>query len=176
MKDKVEGTPDGAGRPADAPDVATLVNSLRFERAKNEVLLDEVVALEDEIVNRSLADFDEVVSDETREFWREQLLSNRAAATVALNELAEAKAGGSEQGAVGSGGRRPLHNRATARPRFRQGLVAQGAPDPAAGAAGAGSGDERAAKIRNRAHDISRLERVPFSAAFRRAEKELSGQ
>ena len=36
--------------------------------------------------------------------------------------------------------------------------------------------DDRAAKIRNRAHEISKAERVPFSAAFRRAEKELGGK
>lgn len=38
-------------------DVAALANSLRLEREKNEVLLAEVVALEDELVNRQLGDF-----------------------------------------------------------------------------------------------------------------------
>ena len=53
----------------------------------------------------------------------------------------------------------------------------------AVGGGGAGGGavaaaseaDDRAAKIRNRAHEISRAERVPFSAAFSRAERELAG-
>ena len=45
-----------------------------------------------------------------------------------------------------------------------------------AGQTGAGEGDDRAAKIRNRAHEISKAERVPFSTAFRRAEREIGGQ
>ena len=168
MSDKAEGKTDGAGQDGIPADAGELANALKFERAKNKVLLDEVIALEDEIVNRSMEDFDAVVSDETREFWREQLLSNRTAATAALNELARAK------GSAGDGGsgaqRRPLHNRAIARPAgWNPGREVAPRPAP-------GDGDDRAAKIRNRAHEISKNERVPFSAAFRRAEKELGSK
>ena len=149
----------GGESPAD--ECERLANSLRFEQAKNKVLLDEVVALEDEVVNRCMADFDAVVSDETREFWREQLLSNRDAATAALKEMQRCRVSGAD------GSRRPLHNRALARPLL---------PGAAVGGPGAGGdGDDRAAKIRNRAHEISKAERIPFSAAFRRAERELGG-
>jgi hypothetical protein len=164
---------EGAGA---AAEMETLANALRFERAKNKVLLDEVIALEDEMVNRCMADFESVVSEETQGFWREQLLTNRELATSALRELATAKAGGggaaaegSQGGGAGQGGtRRPLHNRAMTRPAARQGYVGQ--------AAAVGETEDRAAKIRNRAHEISRAERVPFSAAFRRAEREVRGQ
>jgi hypothetical protein len=163
-------------------DPVLLANALRFERAKNKVLLDEVIALEDTVVNRCMEDFDAVVSDETREFWREQLLTNRQPAVVALTEMQRAKqpqggAGGRDEGAdqraegggqrADGGQRRPLHNRATARPVVPG---AGGSPNQA------GETDERAAKIRNRAQDISRLERVPFSTAFRRAEKECGSK
>ena len=166
---------EGAGA---AAEMETLANALRFERAKNKVLLDEVIALEDEMVNRCMADFESVVSEETQGFWREQLLTNRELATSALRELATAKAGGggaaaegSQGGGAGQGGtRRPLHNRAMTRPLLRQGYVGQAA------AAAAGETEDRAAKIRNRAHEISRAERVPFSAAFRRAEREVAGK
>ena len=137
--------------------------SLASEQAKNVVLLNEVVALEDEIVNRCMADFDSVVSDESRTYWREQLLTNRKGATVALTELAAAKKAAVP--AVGAA-RPPMHNRTVARP------VA-----PAAVGGGGTGGDVagKAAKIRNRAHEISDAERVPFSTAFRRAEMEIGG-
>ena len=153
--------------------VATLTNALRFERDKNQVLLNEVVALEDELVNRQMADFATVISDATRDFWREQLLSNREAALAALGELAQIKDEGGrlkDEGDGGGGGRngRPLHNRQTVRPAMRRGFVGEGAPaEPGA--------DSLAVKIRNRAHELSKIERIPFSAAFRRAEKEISG-
>ena len=160
----------GAGTVEATAEIERLKNSLRFEKAKNEVLLGEVVALEDEVVNRAMSDFDAVVSDETREFWREQLLTNRDQATAALTELARAK-----QGLAGDGGstRRPLHNRSLARPVAPVALGGGGA----GGGAGVGPSmpDDRAAKIRNRAHEISRAERVPFSAAFRRADREFAG-
>jgi hypothetical protein len=182
MSDEVKGK-DGSGAAVETGDPGLLANALRFERAKNKVLLDEVIALEDEVVNRCMADFDAVVSDETREFWREQLLTNRVMATAALTEMARYQVGSGSgvQGAAGKEstsaeaqvlgervGRRPLHNRALARPVI---------PAVAGGSAAGGSDtDDRAAKIRNRAHEISRAERVPFSAAFRRAEKEMSGK
>ncbi len=142
----------GGGR-----DIETLTNALRFEREKNEVLLNEVVVLEDELVNRQLADFEGVISDETRDFWREQLLSNREAATAALNELQQAKSQGAST-------RRPLHNRQTARP------VPPGQSGRTAEA------DSAAVKIRNRAHELCKAERIPFSTAFKRAEKEICGE
>ena len=136
---------------------------LASERAKNTVLLNEVVALEDEIVNRCMADFAGVVSDESREYWREQLLTNRKGAVVALTELATAKkAVVPAAGAV----RLPMHNRAAARPV---------APAAVGGGGSDVDADGKAAKIRNRAHAISSAEHVPFSAAFRRAEQEFAG-
>ena len=180
MSEKTDGKTDGAagaaGTVVAGAEVERLSNALRFERAKNEVLLGEVIALEDEVVNRCMADFDAVVSDETREFWREQLLSNRDMASAALTELARAK-----QGLVvasGAGGaavtRRPLHNRSLARPMAP--AVVGGGAGGGGGSPGANDADDRAAKIRNRAHEISKAERLPFSAAFSRAERELSGQ
>jgi hypothetical protein len=148
-------------------DPVLLANALRLEQAKNKVLLDEVIALEDVIVNRDMADFDAVVTDESRDFWREQLLTNRAAATVALKELAQAKA---VQPPGPDSVRRPLHNRAISRP-----TPPATAANPAAPATPADS-DDRAASIRNRAAELVKAERIPFSAAFRRAEKEFSGK
>jgi hypothetical protein len=153
---------DGEGGGADGGSEA-LEKVLVLEQAKNKALVAEVIALEDEVVNRVMADFDAVVSDETRGFWRGQILANREVAVLALTELANAKRALVD----GAGGvRRPMHNRAQSRPVV-----------PAVGGGGAAGGetDERAARIRNRAHEISRADRVAFSVAFRRAEMEVAG-
>jgi len=144
-----------------------LANALSFEKAKNQVLLSEVISLEDALVNRQMAEFDAVISDETREFWREQLLANREKAECALGELARLRGDGGRKVEDGGqkpedGGRRPLHNRHTARP-----------VRPEERAAG-GAAEGKAVKIRNRAHELSKTEGIPFSTAFRRAEREIS--
>ena len=178
MSNQVGGKAGGGAQVAitDGSEVQRLTNALRFEKAKNQVLLGEVVALEDAVVNRCMEDFDAVLSDDTREFWREQLLTNREAATTALTELARAKQG---QVAGGTGvevaTRRPLHNRAVARP-VAPAAVGGGGVTTGTGQTGVSDADGSAAKIRNRAHEISKAERVPFSTAFRRAEREVSGQ
>ena len=149
--------------------VDELANSLRFEQEKNQVLLDQVVVLEDELVNRSITEFDDVLSEASRDFWKQQLLANREGALVALGELKAAKlALGRREVAPTDGGgvREPLHNRG--------GKVRQGSPT--GGAVGsAGVVDGVAARIRNRAHELCKSEGVPFSVAFRRAEREIGG-
>lgn len=175
MSDSVEkkkgpaeaGEAKGAGA-----DVEALVNSLRLEREKNEVLLAEVVALEDELVNRQLGDFAGVISEHTKDFWREQLLSNRDAAASALEELREAKLAAEGVKAAGTDTKRPLHNRESARMVTRRGLVGQ---DVVAGA-GDANAESKAVRIRNRAQELCKAERIPFSTAFQRAEKEICGE
>jgi hypothetical protein len=47
---------------------------------------------------------------------------------------------------------------------------------PGQGAGAGAEGDGKAAKIRNRAHEIVAAEKIPFIVAFRRAEREGAGQ
>ena len=179
MLKKIVGVKGGnrpwAGR-VEKMDVKELENALQLEQAKTKLLVDEVIGLEDEIVNRMLGDFEPVVNSDTREYWRGQLLENRAEASKVLESMARLTGGepvGSGQVAVGSGqmavgsARQPLHNRAQARPAPRTvaGEVDQGAADV-----------KRAGLVRNRAQEIARAERIPFSVAFRRAEREVGGQ
>jgi hypothetical protein len=145
-------------------DPAVLANALSFEQAKNKVLLDEVLSLEDALVNRQMVEFDAVISDDTREFWREQLLANREKAETALRELTQVRPEVGGRDSEG-GGRRPLHNRAAAHPAARG---ADGAPT-------GGKAEGQAVKIRNRAHELRKSEGIPFSTAFRRAEQEIVG-
>ncbi len=147
--------------------VADLQNSLRVVEAERDTLKATVKTVEGELLNRDLAEFEGVISDGTKAFWSEQLISNRAGALAALGDLVaqrDAVTRGGE-GGNGKGGeaRKPLHNRATARP------VIPGVGTPA------GETESKAVKIRNRAHEIAKGEKVPFSVAFRRAEREVLG-
>ena len=140
--------------------VERLANALRFEKAKNKILLGEVVELEEDIVNRRLADASGIVTDENRGFWRDQLLTNRAKAEKVLSGMLKKR----DSGVAGSLGRKPMHNRRDSR------IDVAGASVVGAGNAAA---DSKAVQIRNRAHALSKVQGIPFSVAFRRAEKEL---
>jgi hypothetical protein len=144
-------------------EVARVTAELNDLRAQNELLVGETVKFEEEYANRTMAECAAVITDVSRGFWRGQLLENREVATVVLKELMQGQAGGAD--AAGAA-RAPMHNRAVARPVV-----------PAVGGAGGAGGetDERAVKIRNRAHEICKAERVPFVTAFRRAEMEVGG-
>ena len=152
-------------------EIDQLKNDLRLEKAKNEVLVGDVVALEDALVNRDMVDFDSVLSEETKPFWRGQLLANRADALKALTDLVRVKTVGPAGGAgtaCAAGGdtvRRPIHNRETARPALS--VVGGGGASLA--------GEDRAAKVRNRAHELVVARGLAFSAAFRCAEREVAG-
>ncbi len=148
--------------------VTDLQNSLTALQGKHEALVTNLKAVEGELVNRHLADFEGVISEAAKPFWTEQLIQNRAGTLAVLGDLRElagkeeatttpTKAEGKETT------RKPLHNRATARPVPPQGGQT-------------GDGDSKAVKIRNRAHEIVAAEKIPFGVAFRRAEREIIGQ
>jgi hypothetical protein len=156
--------------------VVDLQNSLTAARTELETVKGTLRTVEGELVNRHLAEFEGVISEATKPFWTDQLMKNRDGAVLALGELKEfvgsgkGEAAGKAEGgnlkpeSEGSGQtRKPLHNRATARPVIPG---QSGVPTDT---------DNRAVKIRNRAHEIAKAENVPFSVAFRRAEREVLG-
>jgi hypothetical protein len=124
----------------------------------------KLTVADEAVVAGHLVEFGSVITNDNREFWKGQLLTNRTAALVALKDVLRLKTEGGKAPAAGGTGRTPLHNRATARPV----IPGQGERD--------GEADGKAVKIRNRAHEIAKAEGVPFSAAFRRAETEVVGQ
>ena len=146
--------------------VTDLQNSLKQAQEERDALKGTLTKVEGELVNRHLTDFEGVIGDGSKAFWSAQLLANREAALTALGDLKKGVEGrGSGEETRGeSSTRKPLHNRATARP-----------VPPGQGAQGA-EADGKAVKIRNRAHELAKAEGVPFSVAFRRAEKEVMGQ
>jgi hypothetical protein len=159
--------------------VKSLEEALAMEKAKNEVLMEQVLKSENSLAEKDVEGFADVIPNEDREFWRGQLMENREAAVGVLNRMRErAHPGEKPEGAAGSGqggpsasagpstssGRaapKPLHNRETA-PRPSS---TQGAP--------AGSPTDKAAKIRNRAQEIARRDGCSFTVAFRSAEQEF---
>ncbi len=151
--------------------VTDLQNSLRDLQTKHDALAANLKTVEGELVNRHLAEFEGLISDGSKAFWAGQLVLNRTGALVALNDLRELAGketptpDPAKEGTGNAGARKPLHNRATARPV---------PPGDATGAQA--EGESKAMKIRNRAHEIVKAEGVPFSLAFRRAEREVCGQ
>ncbi len=158
--------------------VTELQNSLSVLQTKHDSLVVSLKTVEGELVNRHMADFEGVISEGAKPFWTEQLMQNRSGALAALGDLREmagktATTADSSKEVPKEGGRKPLHNRATARP----------APPHSTGSGQAGQGDQtgaegdsKAVRIRNRAHEITKAEKIPFGVAFRRAEREIIGQ
>jgi hypothetical protein len=150
-----------------------LQNSLTQAQEERDVLKGTLKTVEGELVNRHLAEFEGVVTEKTKGFWTEQLISNRAGALTALTELATLRDAGSGETAGGKREevpqtKKPLHNRGAVKV-VPPGIGGDGP------STGSGSADGRAVKIRNRAQEISAAEKVPFGVAFRRAERELAG-
>jgi phage I-like protein len=144
--------------------VSELQNSLKLASDERDSLKLELKGLNDDLVNRHLAEFEGLISEATKPFWAGQLMTNRETALAALREVAALRLVETPKETPaedGKANRKPLHNRAAARPVV---------PGPGASASVT---DSRAVKIRNRAHEIARGDKVAFSVAFRRAEKEI---
>jgi hypothetical protein len=177
MGEEVEKVESGAG-PDDR--VKSLEEALATEKAKNEVLMEQILKSENSLAEKDVEGLADVIPNEDRGFWRGQFHENREAAVGILNRMRErvtpaAKTEADAAAAAvppvapsaGSGQAvpKPLHNRETA-PRPGSGQ---------ANPAGAAGGGDRAAKLRNRAQEIARKDGCSFTVAFRAAENELGG-
>ena len=150
--------------------VTELQNSLSALQTKHDGVVATLKTVEDELVNRHLADFEGLINEGSKPFWAQQLIQNRVGALAVLGDLREmagnaASAVDTVKGGNKESTKKPLHNRATARP----------VPPSQGGQTGA-DGDSKAMKIRNRAQEIAVAEKIPFIVAFRRAEREVVGQ
>lgn len=172
-----EGAPRGPIDPAqiksmlNLPETATdlelvtaLIELISNHQQKYDALLSDTVAMEHKVANRDLADFADVIipTDAAQDFWRNQLLANREQTISILTGLrAAAKPAAAAPAAPAP--RVPLRNRLVDQPRSLGELTGGPIPDVA-----------RAVAIRNRAHDLRKAERLPWSEAFARAEKEMN--
>ncbi len=151
--------------------VKSLEEALSLEKAKNEVLMEQILKSENTLAEKDVEGFADVIPNEDRGFWRGQFLENREAAVGILNRMRErvTAAAKTEAAAVAAAVPpvavppvampKPLHNRETA-------------PRPSAGAPAASPAD-KATKIRNRAQEIARRDGCSFTVAFRAAENEM---
>ena len=148
--------------------VKSLEEALSLEKAKNEVLMEQVLKSENTLAEKDLEGFADVIPNEDRAFWRGQLLENRENATGILTRKSErvtpahaakAEATPAAPAAPAAAAPKPLHNREAAKPAVAE--------------KGAVGGGDRAAKIRNRAQEIARRDGTAFTVAFRAAEQEF---
>jgi hypothetical protein len=145
--------------------ITDLQNSLAKALGERDALQGKLTAADEAVVEGHLTEFASVITNDNRDFWKGQLLANRAAALVALKDVLRQKAEGGKAPTDGGTGRTPLHNRAAVRPVI-----------PAGDGSASPEDDSKAVKIRNRAHEIAAAEKLPFGVAFRRAEREVCGQ
>ena len=147
-------------------DVAALQEELAREKAKNSVLMEQVLDMEDNQADTDVEAFGDVIPNDEREFWRGQLIENREAAVGVLNRMRNrvtAAPAAEAAPAKAAPAAKPLHNRAEAKPAVAE----RGLGSPAVSAA------DIAVKIRNRADQIAKADRIAYMDAFRRAEREL---
>jgi len=139
--------------------VKSLEEALSLEKAKNEVLLEQVLKAENGLAEKDVEGFGDVIPNEDREFWRGQLLENREAAVGVLNRMRQRVEAKPEAVAPAAPATqpKPLHNR-------------EAAPLPAQGTVVVSDG---AARLRNRAQEIARRDGCSFTVAFRCAEQEF---
>jgi hypothetical protein len=155
------------------PDTATdielitaLVELVAGLQQKYEALLTDAVQLEDKLTNRDMADFPDIITAESQEFWRNQFLTNREGTLAVLGQIRDSKpATPPAAEAPKPAARIPLRNRLADQTRTLTDVV-----EPAASTA------TIAFKIRNRAAELCKVERLNFAQAFARAEKELTPQ
>jgi hypothetical protein len=135
--------------------VESLEAQLAEEQDKNAVLVQQVVEAEDNIANREVESFSEVIDPEDKDYWRERMIENRETTLAVLNRMKAKRATPAEKEQTPAKGK-PLHNRT-------------GAPDPTPR-----QSEDMALKLRNRAQEIVKRDGCGYLIAFRRAESELS--
>ncbi|MBP7831282.1 MAG: hypothetical protein KA248_15345 [Kiritimatiellae bacterium] len=127
-------------------------------------LLGDAVAMEDEVANRYLADFEDLIPNERREFWKSSLLHNRDETLGILLGLRKVRDEAKPAPAT--------EPKPEAKPLFRNRLVVARTVSELAEESPAAS-ISRAVAIRNRAHQIRSTEKIPYALAFSRAEREI---
>jgi hypothetical protein len=135
--------------------VESLEAQLAEEQDKNAVLVQQVVEAEDNIANREVESFSEVIDPEDKDYWRERMIENRETTLAVLNRMKAKRSTPAEKEPTTAKGK-PLHNRT-------------GAPDPTPRQT-----EDMALKLRNRAQEIVKRDGCGYLIAFRRAESELS--
>ena len=67
--------------------VKTLEEALALEKAKNEVLMEQILKSENTLAEKDVEGFADVIPNEDRDYWRGQFLENGKAAAEFLGRL-----------------------------------------------------------------------------------------
>ena len=157
--------------PATATDIeliTALVQLIAQLQQKYDALLADAVELEDKVANRDLQDFDDLITPETSDFWKAQLLRNRDESINILLGLRQAR--GAQPAAAPAPEPEPEPQR---KPLFRNRLINPVRTMSEIAEETPAASTTRAVKIRNRAQEIRATEKIPYALAFARAEKEM---
>jgi hypothetical protein len=146
--------------------ISSLIELIAGLQQKYDALLGDAVEMEDKLANRDLQDFQDLMTPETQEFWKEQLLRNRESALNVLSVLRNAH--DSRQPPV-----QPVQSEMEKRPLFRNRLLNPVRTMTELVEETPAVTTTRAVKIRNRAQEIRSQEKIPYALAFARAEKEI---
>ena len=156
--------------PETATDIETiqaLVGLIAGLQQKYDALLADAVELEDKVANRDLQDFENVITPDSKDFWKEQLLRNREGT---LNVLAgirhaqETRLPEPQPEPQPDPEKRTLFRNRLINPVRTMTELAEETPAVSI---------SRAVKIRNRAQELRSQEKIPYALAFARAEKEI---
>ena len=157
--------------PATATDIeliTALVQLIAQLQQKYDALLADAVELEDKVANRDLQDFDDLITPETSDFWKAQLLRNRDESINILLGLRQAR--GAQPAAAPTPEPEPEPQ---PKPLFRNRLINPVRTMSEIAEETPAASTTRAVKIRNRAQEIRATEKIPYALAFARAEKEM---
>lgn len=141
--------------------IQALAGAIANLQQKYDMLLADSMTLEDKVANRDLEDYKDVITEQTADFWREQLIANRDTTIEILGGMRQKLA---EKAQPAQPAPEPLKNRLDNAPTRSIADIAGDKP----------TNSERALAIRNRATEIRKSDKkVGWSEAFARAEKEI---
>ena len=146
--------------------ITALVQLIAQLQQKYDALLSDAVSLEDKVANRDLQDFEDLITPETRDFWKEQLLRNRDESINILVGFRQAREATppAPPATEPEPQPKPLFRNRLINPVRTMSEIAEETP---------AASTTRAVKIRNRAQEIRTTEKIPYALAFARAEKEM---
>lgn len=163
--------------------IQTLVQLIAGLQYKYDALLADAVEMEDKVANRVLDDFQDVVVNDTREFWRDSYLENRDKTIETLTHLRNSKRSPSlsilppvvpDATPAAAPVSPPPAQEHT--PLFRNRSINPVRSIAQLSGENPQSNQSVAVQIRNRAQAIRAAEKVSYINAFARAEKEFTNK
>lgn len=142
--------------------IAALLNVLAAQQAEFESMSQTAATAEDNLTNRVMEAYKDVIPEAETDLWRELILNRGDEAIVLLNRLSAQPAPATSP-AKPEPTPAPLKNRLADKPRTAEEITVGGDQQ----------GKEKAQLLSNRAHEIRRTKNVPFAQAWEMASREI---